>query len=123
MGTLRACTVIEQNANTLAGIQVDTALFGSAVAGATIRQGREAPVYVLAGTQTSSLAVVVLDLVNAAAGDQQIVKKIGTGVIGTGLAQIDVRSGSASGAIVGSLGTAAGTSDEVIGTFDGVIWR
>ena len=123
MGTLRACTVTEQNANTLAGIQVDTALFGSAVAGATIRAGREAPVYVLAGTQTSSLAVVVLDLVNAAAGDRLVVKKVGTGVIGTGLAQIDVRSGSASGAIVGSIGTAAGTSDEVVGVFDGVQWR
>ena len=120
--TLRACTVVEQNVNTLAGAQVDATLFTSAVP-VVIRSGREAPHYVLTGTQTSSLAQVVLDLVNAAAGDRFCVKKYTTAVLGTGAAQIQVLSGSAAGAVVGAFQVGTAAPNDVTAVFDGVQWR
>ena len=68
MGPLRACTIVEQTAGQLNGVQVDTALYGSG-SPVSLRSGREAKTYILAGTQTSSLTQVVLDLFNAACGD------------------------------------------------------
>lgn len=119
----RATVVVEQNANTLAGVQTDTNVYATAVTGSvTIRSGREASVYVMAGTQTASLTTVVLDLTNAAAGDRMVVKKLGTSILGTGLAQIQIVSGSAAGQIVGSIGTALGNFNEVTAAFNGVAW-
>lgn len=124
MGLLRACTVMEQNANTWAGVQVDTALMGSGV-GVTLRAGREAPVYIVAGTQTSSLSAVVLDTGNAKAGDQFIVKKYTTAVIGTGASQVVVVNGSAAGTVIGAFQVGTASPNLVVAVFDGVagVWR
>ena len=119
---LRACTVVEQNANTLAGVQVDATVFTSAVP-VVVRAGREAPVYILTGTQTSSLAQVVLDLPNAAVGDQFLIKKYTTAVLGTGAAQIQVISGSAAGAVVGAFQVGTAAPNEVTAVFDGTNWK
>ena len=61
MALPRACTVMEQNANTIAGYQIDTAIYvGTGVAGTIpIRMGREAPVYILPGTQTAAVVDVL----------------------------------------------------------------
>lgn len=124
MGPLRAVTIQEQNPNRVAGVQVDTAVYGSA-APINIRVGREAPVYILAGTQTSSLTLVVLDLFNAAGGDQITVKKYTTSVLGTGAGQFQVLSGSSAGALVGAIQVGTATPVSVTAVFDGVnqVWR
>ena len=121
MATLRAVTVQEQNANQFNGVQVDTALIGSA--GLVIRSGREAPVYVVAGTQTSSLSLVILDLANARAGDRMTIKKYTTAVIGTGVSQVQLVSGSSAGAVIGAFQIGTATPNEASGYFDGVAWR
>lgn len=120
----RATTVVEQNTNTIAGVQTDTNVYATAATGGvTIRFGREAPTYIMAGTQTASMTQVVLDLVNAAAGDKFVIKKYTTALLGTGLAQIGIFSGSGAGALVGALGTAVNNFAEVTAVFDGVAWR
>lgn len=117
----RAVTVMEQNANTLAGVQIDTALIGSA--GVTYTMGRNAPVIIVAGTQTSSLSPVILDLYNARAGDVMVIKKYTTAVIGTGAAQVQVVSGSAAGAVIGAFQVGTNSPNQVSAFFDGVAWR
>lgn len=121
MATLRAVTVQEQNAGQFNGVQVDTALIGSA--GLVIRSGREAPVYILGGTQTSSLSPVILELTNAKAGDTMTVKKYTTAVVGTGASQIVVVSGSAAGTIVGAIQVGTAAPNQVTAYFDGQVWR
>ena len=123
MGILRKAVMLEQNVNTLVGVQVDTALIGSA--GITVKKGQNASVYIVAGTQTSSLAPVILSLDNAASGDRITVKKYSTAVIGTGAAQVQVLSGSAAGAIVGAFQIGTAAPNEVTAVFDGVaqVWR
>ena len=121
MAIVKACTVKDQNANTLSGVQVDTALIGSA--GTRISVGYTGGMYVVAGTQTSSLAPVILDLNNASPGDTITVKKYTTAVIGTGAAQIVVVSGSAAGAVVGAFQVGTASPNQVTAVFDGVQWR
>jgi len=123
MGLLRACVITEQTAGQLNAVQVDTAVYGTSAGALTIRSGREAKTYIIAGTQTSSLTTVVLDLFNAAAGDTMTVKKYTTAVIGTGAAQLNVVSGSAAGAIVGAIQVGTAAPNQVDAFFDGVQWR
>lgn len=122
MGLLRACTITEQTAGQLNGAQVDTAVYGSG-SPINIRSGREAKQYIVAGTQTSSLTQVVLDLFNAACGDTITVKKYTTAVLGTGAAQIQVLSGSSAGAVVGAIQVGTAAPNQVDAFFDGVQWR
>lgn len=89
MDVLRKCTVMEQNTNTLAGVQVDTAVYvGTGAAGVpTIRVGKEAPVYVLEGVSTAVTVNVILDTFNASHGDK-ITVRWGTAAIGTSILQL-----------------------------------
>ena len=123
MTQLRKAIVTEQNANTLTGVQVDATVIGSA--GITVKYGKAAPVYILTGTQTSSLAPVILSLDNAHSGATIIVKKYTTAVLGTGASQIHVVSGSAAGAIVGAFQVGTAAPNLVTAVFDGVakVWR
>lgn len=86
MTVLRKCTVLEQNANIIAGVQVDTAVYVGTGAGnvPTIRVGREAPVYVLEGVSTAVAVNVILDTVNASHGDK-ITVRWGTAAMGTSI--------------------------------------
>jgi hypothetical protein len=113
--------VTDQNANTLSGVQVDTALIGSA--GVVIAKGYTGGMYVVAGTQTSSLSPVILSLQNAFPGDRITVKKYTTAVIGTGASQVVVVSGSAAGAVVGAFQIGTAAPNQVDAVFDGVQWR
>ena len=122
MGLLRACTIVEQTAGQLNGVQIDTALYGSG-SPVNIRSGREAKTYIVAGTQTSSLVQVVLDLFNAAAGDTISVKKYTTAVLGTGAAQIQIVSGSSAGAVIGAIQVGTAAPNQVDAFFDGAAWR
>lgn len=118
MATVKSVSAQEQNTNMIAGVQFDTAVYGTA-APPVLRVGRDAPVYVVAGVQTSVTAIVVLDTANAYHGAQQIVKR-GTAV---STSVIDVRSGSAAGVSVGQITSSA--QDEVVAVFDGPaqVWR
>ena len=123
MAALKLFGYQEQNINTLAGVQVDTNLIGSG--GVTYRYGVNPATIVIAGTQTSSLSPVILDLPNAKHGDQFVIKKYTTAVIGTGASQINIVSGSAAGAVVGAIQVGTASPNTVIAVFDGVnvIWR
>lgn len=121
MAKVSATTVVDQNANTLPWVQVDTNLIGSA--GTRISAGYMGGMYVVAGTQTSSLSPVILDLNNAQPGAQIVVKKYSTAVIGTGASQVIVVSGSAAGAQVGAFQVGTGGQNQVVAQFDGVQWR
>lgn len=121
MANVGATVVTDQNANTINGVEVATALIGSA--GVTIANGYTGGCYIVAGTQTSSLSPVILSLGNATQGAEFTVKKYTTAVIGTGAAQIVVVSGSAAGAIVGAFQVGTAAPNEVTAVFDGVQWR
>lgn len=121
MATVKATKVVDQNANTLSGVEVATALISSA--GVTIANGYNGPTYVVAGTQTASLSPVILSLNNVAAGDTFVVKKYTTAVIGTGASQVVVVSGSSAGAIVGAFQVGTAAPNQVTAVFDGVQWR
>ena len=121
MAKVGATVVVDQNANTLSGVQVATALIGSA--GVTIAAGYSGGCYIVAGTQTSSLAPVILSLANVSPGDRITVKKYTTAVIGTGAAQVQVISGSAAGAIVGAFQVGTAAPNQVDAVFDGEQWR
>lgn len=99
MATLKATTVVEQNANTMAGAQVTSATYvgTNITADLTIRVGRTAPLVQIVGTQTASTVYVALDTNNAYHGAQVCLKRLmgtpGTsvisvfsGLVGTGYA-------------------------------------
>jgi hypothetical protein len=122
MGPLKACVLIEQNANVMGGgVQVATALIGSG--GTTINAVQVGAAYIVAGTQTSSLAQIILDINNTPPGYQFLVRKYTTAVIGTGAAQVQVVSGSAAGAVVGAFQVGTAAPNEIRTIFDGVQWR
>jgi hypothetical protein len=121
MGTLRTVSVTEQNVNTLAGVQIDTAVYAGLGTGApVVRSGREAPMYVMAGTQTASNVNVILDLTNASHGATITVKRQ-VQVLTTAI--ISVVSGSAAGAECGRIGASA--HGEVTAVFDALnqVWK
>lgn len=120
MATVKLVTAQEQNANTLAGAQLDSTVMGTSV---SYTAGRNPPVIVLTGTQTSSLSTVVLDLYGARQGDQFTIKKYTTAVIGTGASQVVVVSGSAAGVIIGAFQVGTAAPNQVVAYFDGVAWR
>ena len=121
MATVKLVTAREINANTMAGVQIDTALIGSA--GVVYNIMRNAPVVIVAGTQTSSLSPVILDLSGATQGDTFVIKKYTTAVLGTGASQIQIVSGSSAGSVVGAFQVGTAVPNEVRAYFDGVAWR
>lgn len=122
MATVKLVSVVEQNLTMMQGVQVDTAVYGTATP-PIVRVGRdvsgESGVYISAGTQTAATLPIVLDLANAYHGARVTVKR-GTNV---GTSVITVVSGSAAGATVSVL--SSGVADEVIGVYDGfaAVWR
>lgn len=125
MATLKACTVVEQNGNTIAGVQVDSATYAGTniAADITIRVGRNAPLYQIVGTQTASRISVSLDTGNAYHGAQVIITR-NTLTVGTSL--VDVYSGAAGTGFATTTAIASGTGAGVFAAaFDGVaqVWR
>lgn len=120
MGLPRAATIVEQNANTIAGVQTDTAVYvGTGAAGVPfIRVGREAPVYILEGVQTAVTVNIVAETVNARAGDRITLRR-GTGAASTSILQ--VVNATTGGTVVT---TSSGSGQlEVAVTFNGVAWK
>lgn len=122
MATVKLVSVVEQNANTIAGVQNISTIIGSATP-TVVRSGREAPIILITGTQTSSLAQIIVENVNAKQGDVMIIKKYSTAVIGTGASQIQVLAGTAAGAVIGAFQVGTAAPNEVRCYFDGVQWN
>ena len=119
MATVKSFSVVEQNASTLSGVQVDTAVFiGTGASCPVIQVGRDAPVYVLEGTQTAVTVNVVAGLINAYQG-ARINVKIGTGAAGTSAFQIV--NGSHAGVVVSAIASGVGREANVV--FNGVQWK
>ena len=120
MATVKTTQFTQQNANTIAGVQVDTAVYiGTGATNPIMQVGVTAPVYVLEGTQTAVVLNVVAGLINASRGDKMTLRA-GTGtVFGTGIVRI--LNGSHAGAIVTQLSSGVGQHATVV--FDGVAWK
>ena len=125
MATLKACTIVEQNGNTLAGVQVDSATYAgtNTAADITIRVGRQAPEYQIVGTQTASRISIALDTGNADHGAQVIITR-DTQTVGTSL--VDIYSGAAGTGYATTTAIHSGTGViKFNAAFDGVaqVWR
>jgi hypothetical protein len=77
MASLKACTVVEQNLNTIAGAQVSSATYAGTniTADLVIRFGRDAPAITLVSTQTGSRLYVALETDNAYHGATVVLKQ------------------------------------------------
>lgn len=124
MATLRAVSIIEQNASTLQGVVFDTAVYATAGSGAfTVKVGRDVlalGMYVVAGTQTSSNVVVVMDPTNVAHGACVTIKRQN---VAPSTSVITVVTGSAAGVTIGSIGSSVNGLVET--SYDGQngVWR
>ena len=124
MALLKACTVLEQNANTQAGYQIDTSIYvGTGLAGIIpIRVNREAPVYIIQGTQTAAVVDVVLDTVNAYAG-ACINVRFGTNSVGT--STIRLLNATTGGTVIAqtTANVAPNSEHNLFATYDGTSWK
>ena len=128
MATVRATTVVDQNTATLAGVQVDTAVYvgtGTAAAPSGVipyKVGVNAPVYVIAGIQTAAVVDVVLDTNNAYAGASADFR-FGTAMTGT--STIRLRNATTAGTILAitTAGQSPGSEHNLLATFDGTAWQ
>lgn len=125
MPLLRAVTVVEQNGNTIAGVQVDSATYAGTniTADITIRVGRNAPVYQIVGTQTASRISIAMDTGNAYHGAQVVVTR-NTQSVGTSV--VDIYSGAPGTGYATTTAIASGTAATMfVVAFDGVaqVWR
>ena len=136
MATLKAVSIVEQNANTLAGAQVTSATYvgTNTAADVTIRVGRDAPAIDIVGTQTASTVYVSMDTGNAYHGAQVVISR---NTLLTGTSIISIFSGAAGTGFVagnevcriGNLSTGTGQALNNAGmavvVFDGVAqtWR
>lgn len=119
MTTVKFTKAIDQNANTLSSVQVDTSVYvGTGSAGVpTVKVGAQASRYVMEGVQTAVTVDVVLDTNNASPGDEiELVR--GTGVA-WGTSIIQVVNATTGGTVVS---TSSGMPS-VKARFDGVRWR
>ena len=136
MATVKAVSIVEQNANTLAGVQVTSATYvgTNTAADLTLRVGRDAPCVQIVGTQTASTTYVALDTGNAYHGAKFTVTRntltAGTGIISffSGLAGTGFVAANEV-ARIGFVSTGTGQALNNIGAavvvFDGVaqVWR
>lgn len=125
MATLKTCTVVEQNAQTIAGVQVDSATYAGTniTADITIRVGRNAPQYQIVGTQTASRISVALDTANAYHGAQVVITR-DTLTVGTSV--VDIYSGAVGTGFATTTAIHSGTGIvKFNAAFDGVaqVWR
>ena len=124
MTAVKLVSYTEQNANTLAGVQVDTAVYvgtGSAAAGMpVIKVGVNPPVYILEGTQTAVSVKVCMSNENAYHGAKQRIV-IGTGAATTSI--VSIVTGSQAGPTIYTITSGVGRDANVV--FDGVAqtWR
>lgn len=125
MATVRSASVVQQNPQTIAGVQVDSATYAgtNTVADITIQVGYQAPVYQIVGTQTASRIAVALLTGNAYHGATVVITR-DTLTVGTSL--VDVYSGAAGTGYATTTAIASGTgASKFICAFDGVagVWR
>lgn len=120
MANLKATTIMQQNPNTIAGIQVDTAVYvGTGLAGTIpIQVGREAPVYRLDGVQTAAVMDVILDTMNAYKG-ATFELRFGTGASGT--STVRLLNATTGGTVVST--STSNVKASLFATFDGTTWR
>ena len=117
MGILRAVSVVEQNANTMAGCQVTSATYAGTniTADLTIRVGRDSPLVQIVGTQTCSSVYVSMDTGNAYHGAQVVITR-NTLTVGTSI--INIYSGAAgTGFVPGNEVARIGHSSTATGQF------
>ena len=125
MTTLKLCSVVEQNANTLAGVQVTSATYvgTNITTDLAVKVGYQAPVIQIVGTQTASTVYIGLDTANAYHGAQVVIKRI-MGTPGTGV--LNVYSGLAGTGFGAVAPIAQGTANcTIVARFDGNagVWR
>ncbi len=128
MTTVRATTVVDQNAATLVGVEVDTAIYvgtGTAAAPSGVipyKWGKNAPVYVIAGVQTAAIVDVVLDVNNAYAG---VTADFRFSTAMTGTSTIRLRNATTAGTILAitTAGQSPGSEHNLLATFDGTAWQ
>lgn len=124
MAAVKLVSYAEQNANTIAGVQVDTAIYVGTGSGATgmpvLKVGVNPPTYVMEGTQTAVSVKVCMSNENAYHGAKQRIV-IGTGAATTSI--VSVVTGSQAGPTIRTISSGVGV-DAVV-TFDGIAntWR
>lgn len=119
MATVKLQSASQQNASTLAGVQIDTAVYvGTGLAGVPIlRVGQNPPVYVLEGVQTAVVVNIVAETINAYQGAQFTIRR-GTGAGSTSVLQV---VNAATGGVV--VATSSGVQRDTIITFNGAQWK
>lgn len=125
MATVKLCSVVDQNANTLAGVQVTSATYvgTNITADFTYKVGVNAPVIQVVGTQTASTVYIGLDTANATHGAQVVIKRL-MGTPGTSV--LNVYSGLAGTGFGAVAPIAQGTGNvTIVAAFDGQagVWR
>jgi|SRR3990167_347594 len=124
MATVKLVSYEEQNANRIAGVQVDTAIYVGTGSGATgmpvLKVGVNPPVYILEGVQTAVGVKVCMSNENAYHGATQRIV-IGTGAATTSI--VSVVTGSQAGPTINTITSGVGREANVV--YDGIAqaWR
>ena len=125
MASVKLVSVVQQNQNTMAGAQVDSATYAgtNTVADITIQVGVQAPYYQIVGTQTASRISIALLTQNAYHGAQVVITR-DTLTVGTSL--VDIYSGAAGTGYATTTAIHSGTGIIKFNAgYDGVagVWR
>jgi hypothetical protein len=125
MTTLKLVSYKEQNAQTLAGVQVTSATYvgTNTLVDLAVKVGVQAPVIQIVGTQTASTVYIGLDTANATHGAQVVLKRI---MATPGTSVLNVYSGLAGTGFGAVAPIAQGTGNvTIVAAFDGVagVWR
>lgn len=122
MGLPRKAVVFEQNPNTIAGVQVDTAIYvgtGYPTGTPLLKWGVTPSRYIVNSLQTAVVVDVLLDTLNAQEGATFVIER-GTG-FATSTSAYRIRNGGTAGTILSSgSGTALSIGRY---TFDGTQWN
>lgn len=125
MATIRTASVVQQNAATMAGVQVDSATYvgTNTAADITIQVGYQAPAYQIVGTQTASRISIALLTQNAFHGAAVVITR-DTQSVGTSV--VDLYSGAAGTGYATTTAIHSGTGQvRFNATYDGIagVWR
>jgi hypothetical protein len=125
MTAIKLCSYKEQNANTLAGVQVTSATYAGTniTTDLAVKIGVQAPVIQIVGTQTASTVYIGLDTANATHGAQVVIKRI---MATPGTSVLNVYSGLAGTGFGAVAPIATGTGNvTIVAAFDGQAgaWR
>lgn len=125
MATVKVTSVVQQNPQTIAGVQVDSATYAgtNTVADITLQVGYQAPAYQIVGTQTASRISIALLTQNAPSGAQVVITR---DTLTPGTSVVDVYSGAAGTGYATTTAIHSGTGIiKFNATYDGIagVWR